>query len=85
MQELQGTLATIGQQQSGVEEIDYTTLLDEVQDPALIQVIQASVDEITSIAAQDGYGGLFYSAVVIALLVVVFTYILKVVRKKLPS
>lgn len=85
MQELQETMTTIGQQQSGAENIDYTTLLDEVQDPALIRVIQTSVDEITTIAAQGGYGGLFYSTVVIALLVVVFTFILKTVRKKVMS
>ncbi|CAM5220711.1 Multidrug resistance protein 3 [Ureibacillus acetophenoni] len=61
---------------------DYSNLLNQIQDPTLKDVIQSSVDQITHIAAQDGYGGLFYSTVVIAVLVLVLAIILKPIRKK---
>lgn len=61
---------------------DYSHLLEQIQDPALKDVIQSSVDQITLMAAQDGYGGLFYATVVISALVVLFAIILKPIRKK---
>jgi len=63
-------------------EEDYARLLAQIQDPALKDVIQSSIDQITLMAAQEGYGGLFYSTVVIAVLVVLLAFVLQPVRKK---
>lgn len=61
---------------------DYSHLLENIQDPTLKDVIQSSVDQITLVAAQDGYGGLFYSTVIISAIVVLLAIILKPIRKK---
>ncbi|WML41791.1 MFS transporter [Neobacillus sp. OS1-2] len=61
---------------------DYSKILEHIQDPTLKEVIQSSVDQITLMAAQDGYGGLFYSTVVIAVLVVLLAIILKPIRSR---
>ncbi|WP_062109949.1 MFS transporter [Bacillus niameyensis] len=61
---------------------DYSSLLENIQNPELKDVIQTSVDQITLIAAQDGYSGLFYSTVVLAAIVVILAIILKPIRKK---
>ncbi|MFD2368845.1 MFS transporter [Brevibacillus sp. GCM10020057] len=61
---------------------DYAHLLEQIHDPTLKDVIQSSIDQITWMAAQEGYGGLFYSTVVIAAMVVLLALILKPVRKK---
>lgn len=53
-----------------------------VQDPGLKEVITSSVAEVSKLAAQNGYGGLFASAGVIALCIVVVAFILKPIRKK---
>jgi EmrB/QacA subfamily drug resistance transporter len=61
---------------------DYSKILEQIQDPTLKEIIQSSVDQITLMAAQDGYGGLFYSTVVIAVLVVLLAIILKPIRSR---
>lgn len=81
MQEFQQLVGTM----SGAEHsanMDYASLLGQIQDPTLKDVIQSSVDQITFMATQDGYGGLFYSTVVIATLVVLLAIILKPIRQK---
>lgn len=56
--------------------------LTQIQDQELLEVIQTSVNQVTTVAAQDGYGGLFYSAVVIASLIIITTLILIPIRKR---
>lgn len=75
-------LASMMSQTDGSSDVDYSKMLDQIQDPTLKDVIQASVDQITLMAAQDGYGGLFYSTVVISAIVILFAIILKPVRSK---
>jgi len=81
MQEFQQVVSTMSANGSS-SDMDYSNLLEQIQDPTLKDVIQSSVDQITLIAAQDGYGGLFYSTVVIAVIVVLLAIILKPIRKK---
>lgn len=81
MQEFQQVVSTVSTNGSS-SDMDYTNLLEHIQDPTLKDVIQSSVDQITLIAAQDGYGGLFYSTVVIAVMVVLLAIILKPIRNK---
>ena len=45
-------------------------------------VVTDSVQQITTMAAQNGYGGLFMSAVVIAVLTLILTIVLAPIRKK---
>lgn len=61
---------------------DMTQLLNQVQDPALKEVLSTSVQQLTTLAAQNGYGGLFTSAVVIATCILVVTLFLAPLRKK---
>ncbi|MGN7478218.1 MFS transporter [Solibacillus silvestris] len=78
-------LAQIGGQFASGSEFSQQQMIDAVQniqDPTLKEVIMKSVNEVTSIAAQNGYGGLFYSAVVIAICIFIVGIILKPVRKK---
>jgi nitrate/nitrite transporter NarK len=77
-QQVAGTMSTTG----SPSETDYSRILEHIQDPTLKEVIQSSVDQITLTAAQDGYGGLFYSTVVIAALIVLLALILKPIRNK---
>lgn len=57
-------------------------IINQVKDPGLKEVIQSSVDQITLMAAQDGYNGLFYSAVTLAIMTIFVTLILIPIRKR---
>lgn len=81
MQEFQQLVGTMSSADHSAN-MNYASLLEKIQDPTLKDVIQSSVDQITFMAAQDGYGGLFYSTVVIAVLVVLLAIILKPIRQK---
>lgn len=81
MQEFQQLVGTMSSADHSAN-MNYASLLEKIQDPTLKDVIQSSVDQITFMAAQDGYGELFYSAVVIAVLVVLLAIILKPIRQK---
>lgn len=61
---------------------DYSQITEQIQDPALKDVVQTSIDQITTAAAQDGYGGLFYSTVVIAVITIILALLLKPLQKK---
>ncbi len=64
-------------------ETDMKELLNQIQDPNLKQVITDTVNDVTQIAAQNGYSGLFLSAAVISVFILVAVAILKPLRKKL--
>lgn len=53
-----------------------------IQDPALKEVVQSTVAEMTTLAAQQGYGGLFLSATVIAVGIFIVALFLQPIRKK---
>lgn len=61
---------------------DMTGLMNQIQDPTLKQVISDTVADMTSIAAQNGYSGLFMSGAVVAVLIIVATFILMPMRNK---
>lgn len=82
MQELQQIASTMGQTQEGMIQVDYANLIGQIQDPTLKSVIQTSIDQITQTAATGGYGGLFYSATIIAVIVVILAFVLAPIRKK---
>ena len=62
---------------------DMKSLMNQIQDPTLKQVIVDTVNEVTQIAAQNGFSGLFLSAAVISVLILIVVTILKPLRKKL--
>lgn len=53
-----------------------------IQDPTLKQVVTTSVQQMTEMAAQQGYGGLFMSAAVISAIIFILAFILKPIREK---
>lgn len=57
-------------------------LANNIQDPTLKEVVANTVAQITRTAAQDGYGGLFMSAAVISIGILLFAVILQPIRKK---
>lgn len=81
MQQFQ-QMASAMQTAEDAGDIDYTQLLEQIEDPTLKDVIQTSVDQITTMAAQNGYGGLFTAATVIAAIVIILAIILRPIRKK---
>ncbi|WP_066316120.1 MFS transporter [Bacillus sp. FJAT-29814] len=81
MQEFQQVVSTMSTSHPS-SNTDYAKVVEQIQDPTLKEVIQSSVDQITLMAAQDGYGGLFYSTVVIAALVVLLAIILEPIRSR---
>lgn len=82
MEELQQLSSQMSTVSSSASQADYSKITEQIQDPTLKDVVQSSIDQITLIAAQDGYGGLFYSTVVIAILIVILAIVLKPIRKK---
>lgn len=87
-QEALDELAQIGRQMasaSGAEPVNAGQIHDivqSIQDPALKDVILDSVSEVTRLAAENGYGGLYWSAAVISVLIVVGAFILAPLRGK---
>jgi len=87
-QEALDELAQIGRQMasaSGAEPVDAGQIHDivqSIQDPALKDVILDSVSEVTRLATENGYGGLYWSAAVISVLIVVGAFILAPLRGK---
>lgn len=63
-------------------DVDYSKITEQIQDPTLKDVVQTSIDQITTAAAQDGYSGLFYSTVVIAVITIILAIIIKPIQKK---
>jgi len=60
-------------------------IVASIQDPALQEVVLNSVAEMTKRAAENGYGGLYWSAAVLGLLIIVASFILIPLREKVPS
>ena len=85
-QDALGELAQIGQQMaSGSGSVDpnqMNELVGSIQDPALKEVILNSVAEITTRAAENGYGGLYWSAAILGALIIVASLMLVPLRNK---
>jgi EmrB/QacA subfamily drug resistance transporter len=88
-QEAMGELAAIGRQmaaESGSFDADrMNEIIASIQDPALKQAVLDSVVEITRMAAESGYGGLYWSAAVLSALVIVVALALIPLRNKLKG
>lgn len=82
-------LAQIGQQMaSGSGSFDQSQMNDivgSIQDPALKEVILNSVAEITKRAAENGYGGLYWTAAILGILIIVGSFVLMPLREKASS
>lgn len=86
-QEALNELSQIGRQMASanMDTIDteqMNAMIDSIQDPTLREVVVDSVAQITRQAAEIGYGGLYWSAAVLAVLLIVGTIILAPLRKK---
>lgn len=64
---------------------ELSTAIANIQDPTLKDIVTSSVTDITTMAAQNGYGGLFMSAGIIAGLILITALILSPIRKKYLS
>lgn len=82
MAELQTFSIKIMSDDFSISDTNYSKIIAQIQDPNLKEVVQTSIDQITLIAAQDGYSGLFYSTVIIAIIIVILAIILRPIRKK---
>jgi EmrB/QacA subfamily drug resistance transporter len=61
---------------------DMSELANQIQDPTLKQVVTDTVSEIATIAASNGFSGLFLSAAVIAGFILCTVFLLLPIRKK---
>lgn len=59
-----------------------TAAIDNIQDPTLKEALTSTVQEMTTIAAQNGYGGLFMTAGILAVLIIIVALFLPAARKK---
>lgn len=79
-------LAQIGQRiaadPSAVDVSQMEEIVASIQDPDLQDVILRSVSEITQRAAEQGYGGLYWSAALLGVLIIVASLILVPLRRK---
>lgn len=79
-------LAQIGQRiaadPSAVDVSQMEEIVASIQDPALQDVILRSVAEITQRAAEQGYGGLYWSAALLGVLIIVAALLLVPLRRK---
>ncbi|WAA13870.1 MFS transporter [Fervidibacillus halotolerans] len=82
MQEFSQLAGKFSSQSGDVSEDMMMEAFNQIKDPNLKEVIQSSVEQVTHMAAQDGFGGLFYSAVILAILAIIVTFILAPIRKK---
>ena len=62
-----------------------STAIANIQDPTLKELMTSTVTDMTTMAAQNGYGGLFMSASIISILILVTAFILAFIRKKYIS
>lgn len=60
-------------------------ILGAIQDPVLRGVIADSIADIARMAAESGYGGLYGTAAVLGLLVVIVSFLLIPLRRKTPA
>lgn len=82
-------LAQIGQQMASgsgsVNSNQMNEIVGSIQDPALKEVIINSVSEITKRAAENGYGGLYWSAAILGVLIIVASLVLAPLREKVST
>ncbi len=82
LKELETITTSISAEGNDFSQEAMSEVIGQIHDPGLKQAILDSLQQVTVTAAQNGYGGLFYSAVVIALLVLIATFILIPIRRK---
>jgi predicted MFS family arabinose efflux permease len=84
--EAQAELGAIGRQMASgaasMSDTEMTEVVNSIQDPTLKAVIEDSVAEVTRIAAQNGFDGMYSTAAVIGLFVVAGALILIPLRRK---
>ncbi|MER2000219.1 MAG: MFS transporter, partial [Lysinibacillus sp.] len=78
MQQLSGQFTSV----QAVTQNDMQQIVSQINDPTLKEAVLSSVNEVTMTAAQQGYGGLFMSAGIIAVGIIIFGLILQPIRKK---
>jgi MFS family permease len=82
-------LSEIGRRMaSGAETVDAGhagEIIASIQHPALREVVEASAAEITRMAAQNGYGGIYWAAAAMGVLTIVVAVVLIPLRKKLAE
>ena len=84
--EAMAELGEIGQQMASansMSEAELSALIANIQDPSLQEVVQASVSEVTKIASQNGFDGMYTTAAILGLLIVILAFVLKPLRKNL--
>ncbi|WP_075980378.1 MFS transporter [Bacillus massilinigeriensis] len=77
-------LGRIGQQMAGaskMSESQINKIVGSIQDPGLKDVIYDSVNQLTHIAAQNGFDGLYWTAAIIGLAIVLLAFVLSPLRK----
>lgn len=77
-------LGQLGKQMANTESMsqaDITAVVNAIQDPSLKEVVQTSIAEVTKIASQNGFDGMYLTAGILGVLIIVLAFILKPLRK----
>lgn len=81
-------LGQLGQQMAGagsMTQAELATVVNSIQDPGLKEVVQSSVAEVTKIASQNGFDGMYLTAGILGICIVLFAFILKPLRKNVQK
>ena len=78
LQQLGAQFASSG----NMDQEELLAVVGQIQDPTLKEVTLSSVNEMVEMAAQNGYGGLFMSAGIISLGIILLAFVLQPIRKK---
>lgn len=74
----------LGQQMAGASSMsnaEITSVVNSIQDPTLKEVVQSSIAEVTKMASQNGFDGMYMTAGILGVLIIVLAFVLKPLRK----
>lgn len=66
---------------TSLSQVDMTSVVHSIKDPSLKEVVQTSITEVTTIASQNGFDGMYMTAGILSVVVIVLAIVLQRLRK----
>lgn len=82
--EAMAEVGQLGQQMAGASSMsnaEITSVVNSIQDPTLKEVVQSSIAEVTKMASQNGFDGMYMTAGILGVLIIVLAFVLNPLRK----
>lgn len=86
--EAMAEVGQLGQQMAGASSMsnaEITSVVNSIQDPTLKEVVQSSIAEVTKMASQNGFDGMYMTAGILGVLIIVLAFVLKPLRKSVEQ